>query len=147
MANKQSLWKNPTIVAALIAAFTAIIVALIQILPEQDDRPKTKTEVSITPRPNISGIWIGGTGRYTVTQDGNRVLWDGIGRYGNKVWHHKGKGTIEGDTITARIYEQPDSYFPGIKGGARTEGSIAADMQTISWTGQNPQERIWRRSQ
>jgi hypothetical protein len=147
VTNKQPLWKNPIIVAALIAAIATIVVALIQILSEQTDRPQTKTEVNIPNRPNISGIWISGTGRYTVTQEGNKIVWDGIGRYGNKVWHHKGKGIIEGDTITARFYEQPDSNFPGIEGGARTEGSIAADVQTISWTGQNPQERIWRRIQ
>ena len=147
MANKKPIWKNPTIVAALIAAITTIVVALIQILPEQTDRSQTQTKVNILENRNISGIWIGGTGRYTVTQERNKIIWDGIGRYGNKVWHHKGKGIIEGYTITARVYEEPDSNFPGVTGGAKTEGSIATDMQTISWTGQNPQERIWHRSQ
>jgi len=95
----------------------------------------------------ISGIWVGGTGRYTVTQEGKTIIWDGIGTYGNRVWHHKGQGMIKGNTIIATFLEAPGSNFPGVEGGAPTEGTISADGQTISWTGQNPQERIWHRGQ
>lgn len=145
--DKQPLWKNPTIIAAVIAAITALVVALIQPFPKSTPHLPTKNEVTTPSPPNISGIWIGETGRYTVTQKGNSIIWNGIGTYGNKTWHHKGKGIIEGYTIIARFYEQPDSNFPGIEGGALTEGTIAVNGQTISWTGQNPQERIWHRSQ
>lgn len=101
----------------------------------------------ITRSSTIAGIWVGGTGRYTVTQEGNSIIWDGIGTYGNRVWHHKGKGIIEGNTIISTFREAPDSNFPGVEDVARTEGSIASDGQTISWIGMNPQERIWHRSQ
>ena len=107
------------------------------------DNPTVIIEPSI--RRNITGTWLGGTGVYNVTEESNRVVWDGIGRYGNKVWHHRATGTIVGDTIYATIEELPDSNFPGIPGGARTEGTISSDRQTITWIGQNDQERVWHR--
>lgn len=94
---------------------------------------------------NISGVWLGNTGRYMVSHDGTRVVWDGIGSYGNKVWHHRGEGTVDGYTVRGRIEELADSNFPGHAGGSPVEGTIAINGQTISWTGMNPQERIWQR--
>jgi len=94
---------------------------------------------------NITGTWVGGTGIYKVTQEGNQVVWDGIGRFGNRVWHHRATGTIDGDTIYATMEELPDSNYSGIPGGAKTEGTISSDWQTITWRGQNDQERVWHR--
>ena len=129
-------------VAAVISGVAGVVVAFVQILPRvMDQAPKESGNVATT----LTGTWVGGTGLYKVEQEGERVVWDGIGRYGNKVWHHRGTGTITGDTISALIEELPDSSFPGIPGGARTEGTIASDGQTISWIGQNDQERIWYR--
>ncbi len=84
---------------------------------------------------NISGVWLGNTGRYTLTQDGSRVVWDGIGRYGNKVWHHRGEGMVGGDTIHAVIKEFPDSNFPGHPDGSPVEGAIAIESKSTnrSW--------------
>jgi len=166
VVNKSQRWWQtvPAIWAAVgvaIVALTALVVALHQTASfdgkrERGLQPRVETKPlnplqppsEIISRPSsISGIWVGGTGRYTVTQEGNDITWDGIGTYGNMVWHHKGKGNVEGNVIIARIYEGRDSRFPGVEGGAPTEGSISADGQTISWTGQNDQERIWHRSQ
>jgi hypothetical protein len=99
----------------------------------------------LVSRRNITGTWIGGTGRYEVTQNGNQVVWDGIGRFGNKGWHHRATGSVDGDTIYATMEELPDSNFPGIPGGAKTQGTISSDWQTITWVGQNDQERVWHR--
>ncbi|MGH8591850.1 MAG: hypothetical protein ACREXX_21805 [Gammaproteobacteria bacterium] len=108
------------------------------------ERP-TAIDQSLANRRNTTGTWMGGTGIYKVIQEGNQVVWDGIGRFGNKVWHHRATGTIEGDTIYATMEELPDSNYPGIPGGARTEGTISSDWQTITWIGQNNQERVWHR--
>jgi hypothetical protein len=105
----------------------------------------TTTDQQLVNRRNITGTWIGGTGRYEVTQNGNQVVWDGIGRFGNKGWHHSATGSVDGDTIYAKMEELPDSNFPGIPGGARTQGTISSDWQTITWIGQNDQERVWHR--
>ncbi len=109
----------------------------------------SKSIASPQPSPviqrDITGRWVSGTGIYNVTQTGTQVVWDGIGRYGNKVWHHKATGSIEGDTIHAMLEELPDSNYPGVPGGAKTEGTISSDWQTITWTGQNDQERVWHR--
>ena len=135
-----------------IASSLAAVLAIVA----YSTRPLPDSPAPITPPPlvgvkapslrlNISGVWLGNTGRYTVTHEGSRVVWDGIGSYGNKVWHHSGKGTVDGYTIRGAIEELPDSNFPGYTGGSRVEGTIAIDGQTISWTGMNPQERIWQR--
>ena len=108
-------------------------------------QPGSVTDGSAAKTKGITGTWLSGTGVYKVTQEGNQVVWDGIGRYGNKVWHHRATGTIVGDTIDATIEELPDSNFPGVPGGAKTEGTISSDWQTITWTGQNDQERVWHR--
>jgi len=108
-------------------------------------KPPTATDTSPANRRNITGTWLGGTGVYKVTQEGNQIVWDGIGRYGNKVWHHRAAGTVNGDTIYATMEELPDSNYPGIPGGSRTEGTISSDWQTITWIGQNDQERVWYR--
>jgi hypothetical protein len=94
---------------------------------------------------NISGVWRGETGRYIVTHEGNSVIWDGTGIYGNQKWHHRGTGTVEGYTIRGLIEELPDSAFPGYTGGSKVEGTIGSRGETISWTGMNPQERVWQR--
>jgi hypothetical protein len=88
---------------------------------------------------------VGNTGRYSVSQEGSRVSWDGIGTFGNQVWHHHGEGKVDGYTIRAVINELRDSNFPGYPGGSPVEGTIATDGQTISWTGMNDQERVWHR--
>ena len=137
------------IVVALIALIGVICAAFIGNIDKWSSKVATSSPTATNTSParrNITGTWVSGTGRYEATQESNRVVWDGIGRYGNKVWHHKGTGTIDGDTIIATMEELPDSNYPGIPGGARTEGTISSDWQTITWIGQNDQERVWHRN-
>jgi hypothetical protein len=137
MAKKE---KKPGVLPQIIAA---VVVALVaggsspwwwsKVFPPQ------------TVKRDMTGTWVGGTGIYSVTQEGNRIVWDGIGRYGDKIWRHKATGTLAGDTISATLVEQPDSFYPAVPGGAPTQGTISSDWQTITWTGMNDQERVWHR--
>jgi hypothetical protein len=94
----QRWWQT---VPAMLTVVGVVIAALTRLLVHQNLQHRVETkplnpvqppkEVTISRLSNISGIWVGGTRRYTVTQEGNSITWDGIGKYGNADWHHTGK--------------------------------------------------------
>ena len=92
---------------------------------------------------NILGTWHGGgNSTYVVKQEKNKISWDGTGKFAGRNWHHKAKGTITGNTITAKWEDLRDSGFYPNSGNVT--GTVSADGKTITWTGDfNPLERTW----
>ena len=79
---------------------------------------------------------------YDVTQTGNKIKWEGKGKYDGYHWEHMGTGTIKGDEITAYFEDTGGSSF---RSKGSVTGIISENGNSIYWSGFNSYELRWKR--